>query len=185
MRNYGIAGAAVAVVAIVAAVVLLSPQQAGPNGNLPPGTICPVDVASNRCAVIVTASGTVVFEVEETLAPKTSAHFLDLMQGGYYTNMPWHRVEDWVIQTGQGPSTSNIDLETTPELQNVRGAVAVARTSDPNSGSSQFYILRSDAHHLDGAYAVFGMVRQGMEVVDQIQLNDVISGISVVSYYPL
>lgn len=185
MRAYALAGAAVAVAAVVTAVVLLTPQTEGPGGNLPPGTVCPVDAASNHCGVIVTASGTIVFEVEEALMPTTSAHFIDLFRSGYYTNMPWHRVEDWVIQTGQGPTTSTIDLETNPALLNVRGAVAVARTSDPNSGSSQFYILRSDAHHLDGSYAVFGMVRQGMGAVDNVTLNEVISGISVVDHYPL
>jgi cyclophilin family peptidyl-prolyl cis-trans isomerase len=187
MQVAGLAGAAVAVVVLVVAVMMLPPQgppNNNPNGT-PGGTVCPTDFATNRCGVILTASGTIVFEIQETLAPATSSHFIALMQSGYYTGLPWHRVEDWVIQTGQGPQVGTIDLETTPELENVRGAVAVARTSDPNSGSSQFYILRNDAHHLDGSYAVFGMVKLGMDAVDSVTLDETISAITVVDHYPV
>ena len=177
------ASGAVGVVAVVLGAILL--VQAPGNGPAPPGSVCPQAVSTHRCAVILTASGTVVFEVEETFAPRTSSHFIALFESGYYSGLPWHRVEDWVIQTGQGTAVGNINLETHPSLKNVRGAVAVARTDDPNSGSSQFYILRNDASHLDGGYAVFGTVRQGMDVVDAIALNEVISGIQVVDHYPL
>ena len=74
---------------------------------------------------------------------------------------------------GNGGPGRSIKLETNPQLKNVRGAVAMARVmSDPNSAGSQFYILKKDVSSLDGQFAVFGKVIQGMDVVDQIQQDD-------------
>ena len=127
---------------------------------------------------IDTARGQIVMEVCPDLMPVTVANFDKLVNQGFYNGLTFHRVEDWVIQGGDpkgdgtGGSGQTIKLETNPQLKNVRGAVAMARSSDPNSASSQFYILKSDASWLDGQYAVFGMVVQGMDVVDQIQKGD-------------
>ena len=129
-------------------------------------------------AIIDTDRGTVVVELYSKVAPKTVANFEKLAKQGFYNGLTFHRVEDWVIQGGDpkgdgtGGSGQTIKLETNPQLKNVRGAVAMARSSDPNSASSQFYILKQDTPSLDGQYAVFGMVVQGMNVVDQIQVGD-------------
>lgn len=127
---------------------------------------------------IDTAKGQIVLEVYPDLMPITVANFDKLVQSGFYNGLKFHRVEDWVIQGGDpkgngtgGPGWS-IKLETNPQLRNVRGAVAMARAMDPDSAGSQFYILKKDASWLDGQYAVFGKVIQGMDVVDQIEAGD-------------
>jgi peptidyl-prolyl cis-trans isomerase B (cyclophilin B) len=127
---------------------------------------------------IDTAKGQIVLEVYPDLMPITVANFDKLVQSGFYNGLKFHRVEDWVIQGGDpkgngtgGPGWS-IKLETNPQLRNVRGAVAMARAMDPDSAGSQFYILKKDASWLDGQYAVFGKITEGMDVVDQIKTGD-------------
>lgn len=127
---------------------------------------------------IQTVKGPVVIEVYPKQMPVTVANFEKLVQSKFYDGLTFHRVEDWVIQGGdpKGDGTGGpgwtIPLETGPELKNVRGAVAMARSSDPNSAGSQFYILKKDMPSLDGQYAVFGKVVEGMDIVDQIQPGD-------------
>jgi cyclophilin family peptidyl-prolyl cis-trans isomerase len=128
--------------------------------------------------VIDTAKGQIVMDVYPDLMPITVANFDKLVKAGFYNGLAFHRVEDWVIQGGDpkgngtgGPGWS-IKLETSARLKNVRGALAMARSMDPDSAGSQFYILKKDASWLDGQYAVFGMVVQGMDVVDQIRIGD-------------
>jgi cyclophilin family peptidyl-prolyl cis-trans isomerase len=143
--------------------------------------VLPAKLQADKSAHLVTintAKGPIVMEVYPDLMPITVANFDKLVKAGFYNGLKFHRVENWVIQGGDpkgdgtGGSGQTIKLETNPELKNVRGAVAMARSSDPNSASSQFYILKQDTPSLDGQYAVFGMVVQGMNVVDQIQIGD-------------
>lgn len=123
---------------------------------------------------IETSRGSIVLELYPELMPVTVANFEKLVNAGFYDGLTFHRVEDWVIQggcpngNGTGGPGWHIPLEIKAGLKNVRGAVAMARSSDPNSAGSQFYILKQDAAWLDGKYAVFGKVLSGMEVVDQI-----------------
>lgn len=127
---------------------------------------------------IETSKGLVVMEVYLKLVPITVTNFEGLAESGFYDGLTWHRVEDWVIQTGDpqgtghGGSEKTIKLEVGPELKNERGAVGMARSQDPNSASSQFYILKRDAAWLDGQYAVFGKVVSGMDVIDKIEAGD-------------
>lgn len=125
-----------------------------------------------------TDKGDIQIEIYPNLMPVTTENFLDLVNKGFYNDLTFHRVEDWVIQGGDpkgdgtGGSEKTIKLETNAKLKNIRGAVAMARSSDPDSASSQFYILKTDADWLDGKYAVFGNVVSGMDVVDNIALRD-------------
>jgi peptidyl-prolyl cis-trans isomerase B (cyclophilin B) len=127
---------------------------------------------------IDTAKGPITLEVYPDLMPVTVANFDKLVKAGFYNGLAFHRVEDWVVQGGdpQGNGTGGpgwqIKLETNPRLKNLRGAVAMARSMAPDSAGSQFYILKKDASWLDGQYAVFGKVAQGMDVVDRIQGGD-------------
>ncbi|MGE5561065.1 MAG: peptidylprolyl isomerase [Chloroflexota bacterium] len=128
-----------------------------------------------------TSQGEVVLEVYPKAMPVTVANFEKLVQAKFYDGLKWHRVESWVAQTGDptatgtGGSEETIKLETTPYLSNVRGAIGMARRSDDvNSASSQFYIVKADATSLDGDYAVFGRVVEGMDVVDKLTVNDTI-----------
>jgi len=127
-----------------------------------------------------TSKGTVVVEVYPELMPITVENFLNLVRQGFYDGLRWHRVEDWVVQTGdplgtgEGGSDETIPLEISRVLKNRRGMLGMARSLDPDSASSQFYVLKSDAKWLDGGYAVFGKVVSGMDVIDQLTTEDTI-----------
>ena len=131
----------------------------------------------NRIAILETSLGTIKFELYEDKAPITTANFIGLAESGFYSSgdMIFHRViDDFMIQTGdpegtgQGGSDETIPLEISDDLIHVDGAVAMARSDDPNSASSQFYICDGPQPELDGSYAVFGQVIEGMEVVRDI-----------------
>lgn len=131
-----------------------------------------------------TDRGDVEMEIYPDLMPVTAANFEKLLAAGFYNGLTFHRVEDWVVQGGdpQGDGTGGpgwtIKLETSDQLKNVRGALAMARSQEPDTAGSQFYILKKDASWLDGDYAVFGKVTKGMEVIDQIQIGDKIKSIN-------
>jgi cyclophilin family peptidyl-prolyl cis-trans isomerase len=143
----------------------------------------------NRTAVIETNKGTIKFTLNEDLAPITTANFIELAQRNFYDGLKFHRVEpNFVIQggcphgTGTGGSGKNIPLEVTPNLKHGdEGAVAMARSSAPNSASSQFYITLAPTPFLDGNYAVFGRVTEGMDVVRQIRVGDVMNSVRIAS----
>ncbi len=125
-------------------------------------------------ATLSTTNGTIVVELYRAQAPKTVDNFVRLAQSLFYTNLTWHRiVKGFVIQTGD-PTTKNgggdrstwgqtgssqtVPLEIDPTLHNNIGYLGMARSSDPNSGSSQFYINVANNNSLDGQYTVFGKV---------------------------
>ncbi|HBC91599.1 MAG TPA: peptidylprolyl isomerase [Pelotomaculum sp.] len=131
-----------------------------------------------RIVTIETSKGNIIVEIYPKLMPITAGNFEKLVEKSFYNGLAFHRVEDWVIQGGdpQGNGTGgpgwSIPLEISLHLQNTRGALAMARSSDPNSAGSQFYILKKDASWLDTQYAVFGKVIEGMDVVDKISVGD-------------
>ncbi len=133
----------------------------------------------NRIAVLETVKGTIKFELFEKEAPITTKNFLDLTQKGFYDGLTFHRVEPgFVIQggdpkgNGTGGSGKTIPLEIAPSLTHKKGAVGMARSQDPNSASSQFYICLEDAKFLDKNYAVFGQVIEGQDVAQKIKKGD-------------
>jgi len=134
---------------------------------------------------IKTSAGDIEIALYPKLMPITVDNFVQLVKKNFYDGLNFHRVEDWVIQggdpkgNGTGGSDKTIKLETNPNLKNVRGAIAMARSSDPDSASSQFYILKKDAAWLDNDYAVFGKVVSGMEVVDKIKKGEKIVEVKV------
>jgi len=141
---------------------------------------------SNKIVTIETDKGIIKFELYEDKAPITTKNFIELASSGFYDGLNFHRVEPgFVIQGGDpngdgtGSSEKTIPLETHPELKHVKGVVAMARSQDPDSASSQFYITLADAHSLDGNYAVFGKVVEGMEVVERIVVGDKMSKVSI------
>jgi len=140
----------------------------------------------NKVATIETDKGTIKFELYEDKAPITTKNFIDLASSGFYDGLTFHRVEPaFVIQGGDpngdgtGGSGKTIPLETNPDLKHVKGMVAMARSQDPNSASSQFYITLADAPFLDGNYAVFGKVTEGMDVVESIVVGDKMNKVSI------
>ncbi len=137
-------------------------------------------VATPVFASLSTTDGTIEVELYPAQAPKTVANFVSLAQLGFYKNLVWHRiVKGFVIQTGdpnsrdaggnnntwgQGGSSQTVPLEIDSSLHNLSGFLGMARSTDPNSGSSQFYINLVDNPSLDGNYTVFGKVISGMNV---------------------
>ncbi|PWB55453.1 MAG: peptidylprolyl isomerase [Candidatus Methanoperedenaceae archaeon] len=134
---------------------------------------------ANRTAILETAKGTIKFELYETETPITTKNFIDLTNKGFYNGLVFHRVEPgFVIQggdpkgNGTGGSGKNIPLEIAPTLTHKKGAVGMARSQEPNSASSQFYICLEDSKFLDKNYAVFGQVTEGQDVAQKIKKGD-------------
>lgn len=119
-------------------------------------------------------------ELDEKNAPITTANFKKLVRAGFYDGLTFHRViKGFMIQGGdpKGNGTGGSEEEIVGEfaanghvnpLRHVRGTISMARAQDPDSASSQFFIVHQDAGHLDGNYAAFGHVVKGMDVVDAI-----------------
>ena len=143
--------------------------------------------ASNRTAVLETSKGTVRFELYEKDAPITTSNFIELAEKNFYDGLKFHRVEpNFVIQggcpqgTGTGGSGKNIKLEISPNLKHGdAGAVAMARSAQPDSASSQFYITLAPTPFLDGNYAVFGRVTEGLDVVRNIRVGDTMNSVRI------
>jgi peptidylprolyl isomerase len=122
--------------------------------------------------VLVTSFGNVTVELYGDM-PITSGNFKNLVDEGAYDNTIFHRVvHDFVVQggdvSGKGISVPAIVDELPNKHLNVRGSVAMAKTSEPDSATSQFYINLKDNASLDSNYSVFGRVIAGMDVVDAI-----------------
>lgn len=119
-------------------------------------------------------------ELYPEIAPETVANFVKLVEDGFYDGLIFHRViPGFMIQggcpngTGMGGPGHTIKGEFAMngfknDLKHERGVLSMARAMDPNSAGSQFFIMVEDAPHLDGQYAAFGKVVEGMEVVDEI-----------------
>ncbi len=134
---------------------------------------------------LATSAGDIVIELDKAKAPKTVDNFVQYVKDGHYNGTVFHRViPSFMIQGGgmtadmvEKKTRAPIPLESKNGLSNVRGSIAMARTGDPNSATSQFFINVQDNPRLDAAnardgngYAVFGKVISGMEVVDKIRV---------------
>ena len=124
--------------------------------------------------------GDIKLELYPDKAPETVANFVKLVSDGFYSGLIFHRViRGFMIQGGDplGNGMGGADKKIVGEfranghnnpIKHERGVISMARAYDPNSASSQFFIMHKDAPHLDGQYAAFGKVVSGMEVVDEI-----------------
>ncbi|OLD65209.1 MAG: peptidylprolyl isomerase [Acidobacteria bacterium] len=135
-------------------------------------------------AVLKTSLGTITFELLPDVAPKMVDNFKDLAKTGFYNGTTFHRViNGFMIQGGDPLSKDNdptndgtgdgprkMPAEFTTKYSHVRGMVSTARSSDPNSGSCQFFIVQKDSPFLDNKYTIFGRVLEGLDVVDKISL---------------
>ncbi len=123
-------------------------------------------------------SGKVIIKLRPDLAPKHVIRIKELISEGYYDGLKFHRViEGFMAQTGcpdgtgMGGSGQKIDAEFTEEPF-TRGTLGMARSMDPNSADSQFFITFGPTSHLDGQYTVWGEVTKGMELVDKITIGE-------------
>jgi len=119
-------------------------------------------------------------------APKTVENFVTLAKKGFYNGLTFHRIEPgFVVQGGdpKGDGTGGPGYKIKAEFnknQHDRGAVAMARSNDPDSAGSQFYITLAPAHFLDGKYTVFGKVVSGMNIVDNIKKGDKMKSVKII-----
>ena len=117
-------------------------------------------------------------------APKTVENFVTLAKKGFYNGLNFHRVvPDFVVQGGcpKGNGTGGPGYTVKAEFnkqKHVRGTLAMARSQDPDSAGSQFYICYGNTPHLDGQYTVFGKVVSGMELVDRIKQGDKMTSVT-------
>lgn len=127
--------------------------------------------------------GTIALTLDADMAPVSVTNFINLVKDDFYNGITFHRIiSGFMIQggdpqgTGMGGSDQKIQGEFVANgivntLSHTRGVISMARTNDPNSASSQFFIMHEDSPHLDGSYAAFGWVTSGIEVVDKICEN--------------
>jgi cyclophilin family peptidyl-prolyl cis-trans isomerase len=143
--------------------------------------------ASLPVATIETTKGTIKAVLYTDRAPISANNFIALAKRHFYDGLTWHRVvPGFVIQggdptgTGEGGSDKTIPLEIGKGLSHdAPGILGMARDNDPDSASSQFYITQAAVIRLDGKYAVFGKVVEGLDVVMQIQVGDKMTKVTV------
>jgi len=137
-------------------------------------------------AIIETKKGNIVLELFDNDAPNTVENFVKLINQGFYNGLTFHRViPNFMIQggcpkgNGTGGPGYKIKCEIKPR-KHTKGALSMAHAGK-NTGGSQFFITHSPQPHLDGVHTVFGQVTEGMEVVNKIKNNDVMTKVTVVN----
>ncbi len=182
--NVALILAGICVIAVIAvAAVFLMQKGKGGNSDSSASKDAGGDAssASGPVAVIsVKDYGDITVQLDEKAAPLTVENFVNLVKEGFYDGLTFHRIIDgFMIQggdplgNGTGGSEQTIKGEFSDNgvdnpISHKRGVISMARSNDPDSASSQFFIVQTDSPHLDGSYAGFGYVTDGMDIVDQI-----------------
>ena len=152
-----------------------APQQTegAPSENLEENQTYYADIA-------IANYGTITVKLAPEAAPITVANFVKLAQSGFYDGLTFHRIMAGFMMQGGDPLGNGYGGSETPivgeftsngydnPLSHTRGAISMARSMNPNSASSQFFIVHADSQFLDGNYAVFGYVTEGLDVVDAV-----------------
>ena len=137
-------------------------------------------VGTHHAEIEIQDYGTITVELDGDTAPITVQNFMDLANAGFYDGLTFHRIiSGFMMQggdpngNGTGGSENTIKGEFSANgvenpLSHTRGAISMARAQDPDSASSQFFICHADSTFLDGQYACFGYVTDGMDVVDAV-----------------
>ena len=174
-----IAGLLLLIVVLMAAVIVLFAVRSKKEST--EGSTQTIDAAGkHHIEIQVKDYGIIKAELDGDAAPITVANFLKLAESGFYDGLTFHRIIDgFMIQGGdpKGNGTGGADKTIKGEfsqngvenkLSHVRGTLSMARSQDMDSASSQFFIVQSDCTYLDGQYAAFGTVTEGMDLVDKI-----------------
>lgn len=161
-----------------------------------------VKTSAVRATLEITGRGTLEMEIYPQAAPKTVAHIIELANKNFWDGIKVHRAEAEVVQMGDPDSKdvkvedfdlkgigthgsgTTVPLEVSAQLPNVKYSLGLARTKDPDSGDSQFFINRMDNPTFDYDYCVFGRVVKGTAIVSQIQKGDVIKHFQVYENHP-
>lgn len=171
------------VTAVIAIIVIFSVYVSGSKSKKEEE----VELMSGKHNVVITIKnyGDIKLELDADVAPITVTNFIDLVESKFYDGLTFHRImEGFMIQGGDpdGNGTGGSDHDIKGEfssngvpnnISHVRGVISMARSSNPNSASSQFFIVHQDATYLDGNYAAFGKVLEGMDVVDRVAADAV------------
>ena len=137
------------------------------------------DISSDKLTYVqinVKDYGTITVALDETIAPESVKNFVALAKDGFYDGLTFHRIIDgFMIQGGapKGTAAKTIKGEFSSNgvenpIKHVKGVISMARAKNPDSASSQFFIMVGDAPHLDGNYAAFGRVTEGYEIAERI-----------------
>lgn len=157
-------------------------EEAGPEIQASQGVSDQEKPEEGSCTAVIEVEGygAITLALDASAAPLTTENFVSLAKEGFYDGLTFHRIiEGFMIQggdpngNGTGGSEQTIKGEFSQNgvensLSHTRGAISMARSEDFDSASSQFFIVHEDSAFLDGAYAAFGYVTEGMEVVDAI-----------------
>lgn len=163
-------------------------------------------VTDTEVAVFDTNKGIIKVQLDGKGAPIHVANFCELAESGFYDNTKFHRLVPGFVVQGGDPNTREMSVEdavsgnpgpdgipgtggpgyrikeefsTNPNNSHVDGALAMARSQDPNSAGSQFYFCLGPQHGLDSGYTVFGTTIEGMDVISQLKIGDVINSIRI------
>ncbi len=141
------------------------------------------DLELHHVEIQIKDKGSIYVELDATHAPLTVENFLKLAENGFYDGLTFYRIMNGFMMQGGDPEGDGTGGSGEPikgefsengvdnPLSHTRGAISMARTSDPDSASSQFFIMHQDGTYLDGQYACFGYVTEGMDIVDDICEN--------------
>ena len=170
---------ALLLVLICAVIYLILPKNKDANNS--DDRVAPTEFSATCYAdIVIEDYGTITIGLDANVAPITVENFVSLAESGFYDGLTFHRIiKNFMMQGGDpqgdgfGSSDNKIFGEFTSNgftnnMTHTRGAVSMARAKDNNSASCQFFIVHQDSPHLDGDYAVFGYVTEGIEIVDQI-----------------
>jgi peptidylprolyl isomerase len=161
------------VLAVLLAIMSAAPANAAPS-QLPAG------VDPQNALILDTTEGRIVIKLRNDIAPHHAERMKQLARDGFYNNVPFHRVIDgFMAQTGDGEHGNGTGGSKYPDLKAEfssvpykRGIVGMARTSNPDSANSQFFIMFAEGAFLNGKYTVVGEVVQGMDVVDKLHKGE-------------
>jgi cyclophilin family peptidyl-prolyl cis-trans isomerase len=133
--------------------------------------------SNDNALVIEVAHGRIVIEMFPDVAPKHVERIKALVRQGFYDDTPFHRVIEGFMAQGGDPTGTGTGGSDLPDLEAefttlrkfLRGTCGMARTSNPNSANSQFFIMFAPAPHLDGQYTIWGQVTEGIDIVDKLK----------------
>ena len=190
-RTLGLTAVVLAVVLLLGGISLLrggSEDDPAATVSGPSAIAEMTEKATHTVTIEVENHGTIIADLYGEAAPITVANFVKLANEGFYDGLTFHRIiSGFMVQggdpngNGTGGSEENIKGEFSQNgfenpIKHLRGVLSMARSSDPDSASCQFFIMHDTATHLDGAYAAFGCVKEGIEVVDSLCTTPVTDG---------